>query len=390
MTHLTAARNFLLRWRWYLCVAPTCTFLWMLYILSSRDQTSPRVIPRPHTFDHGNNTTADAALPNPLLPYLPVAGPAAAGNSTLGFEAILALSPSPSWRTRGLQAAANVTGLHIQIPPQPPIHPEIVDAFAGLGSEGATHPNRGSAAAWVAHLELIKHVIQSDLDTALIIEDDVDWDLSIREQMVGVAQAVRQLTKTPGSDIAPYGHSWDVLWIGACAESWEPELETAYIDDPTVIPSHLYVGNGKPAVDHLQKDLRVVFRSRMPICSFAYALSREGAKNVLQDIGAGKDEAFDIALMNGCRERNLTCISVLPELFRHYTPSQKMGSTSLVNPDGQDGNTMEIEIEMGQTENILESARCHALWGQPCLPPAPAPVPVPAPAPEPEPEPEAG
>ncbi|KAL3470362.1 hypothetical protein BJX99DRAFT_239660 [Aspergillus californicus] len=361
MSRSTVARAFLIRWRWYLCGGgAACTLLWMLYFLFVSQSYTPTVIPRPHTYTVGNSSDASIADAPPGPPLPP------AGNSTLGFEAILALSPSESWRTMGLQAAARLTGLTIQIPPQPPNRPEIVDAFAGLGDEGARHPNHGSAQAWVAHLDLIKHVVQSDLETALIVEDDVDWDVSIREQMVAVADAVRQLTKTAKSDKSPYGHSWDVLWLGLCAETWEPSFETVLIDDQTVCPADMYVGLAKAPVDRLPGGQRAVFYSGAPICTFAYALTQEGARNVLLDVGAGKDEAFDIALMNGCRERNLTCISVLPELFRHYIPSENFGTGSLVNSGDSDGNT-EPEEEMGHTENILESARCHALWGKPCL-----------------------
>lgn len=288
------------------------------------------------------------------------------------FEAILALSPYSSWRTRGLQAAANATGLDIQIPPQPPIHADIVTAFTSLGSEDRAHPNPGSAQAWIAHLKLIEHIIQSDLESALVIEDDVDWDVSIREQMIGVAQAVRQLTKVPEADaeVVPYGRSWDVLWLGSCNEAWDPDVESVYINDPTVCPAESYAGNVQ-GISSLPKGQRVAFHSRMPICSFAYALSRQGARNVLLDIGAGNDEAFDIALMNGCRDRGLNCITIFPELFHHYVPSEKLGGTSLVNSHDKDGNKAEIEVEMGQTENILQSARCKALWGKPCLPQKP-------------------
>ncbi|KAL2863211.1 uncharacterized protein BJX67DRAFT_266820 [Aspergillus lucknowensis] len=384
MTLPTVARAYLVRWRWYLCGAgAACTLLWTLYFLSLPQR--PTVIPRPHTFSADNDTS----LPPLTNPDLPPSGPPteAAGNSTLGvsprlgtlyclpsvliailttfqFEAILALSPFPSWRTTGLQAAAQFTGLQIQIPPQPPIHPEIIDAFAGLGSEDRTHPNHGSATAWVAHLDLIKHVVQSNYETALILEDDVDWDLSIHEEMVAIAEAVRQLTKTDPSEKAPYGHSWDVLWIGHCGEGWDPHMETIYVNDKTVCPVDKYVGFAKGRVENLAAAQRAVFHSAGPICSFAYALTREGAKKVLLDVGAGKDEAFDIALMNGCRERDLTCISVLPELFRHHIPS-KVGGGSLVNSG--DGEGIDVEVEMGYTENILESARCHALWGKPCL-----------------------
>ncbi|RDW76899.1 uncharacterized protein DSM5745_06891 [Aspergillus mulundensis] len=355
MSRSAAAWAFAVRWRWYLCVAPAVTLLWMLYLLSS--QYRPRVVAQSHSLSADNTTSI---TPVPAFP--------GAGNATLGFEAILALSPFPSWRTTGLQAAAQLTGLDIQIPPQPPINPELVDAFAGLGPEDARHPNHGSALAWVAHLDLIKHVVQSDFETSLIVEDDVDWDVSIKEQMVGVAEAVRRLTKTKDENVetTPYGQSWDVLWVGLCAETWDHDFETVFIDDETVISAEQYVGLGKAPVDRLPEGRRAVFYSGAPICTFAYALTKAGARNVLLDVGAGKDEAFDISLMNGCRERNLTCISVLPELFRHYIPSEKVGGSSLVNAKGDDSNTT-VEEEMGHTENILQSARCHALWGRPCL-----------------------
>ncbi|KAJ0422252.1 hypothetical protein BJY00DRAFT_79866 [Aspergillus carlsbadensis] len=373
MTRVTVAHAFLNRWRWYLCGAgAACTLLWSLYFLSTMQHT-PRVVPRPHGLgldaNHTDTPSTSAPENHSQGPELIPSGPDAAANSTLGFEAILALSPFPSWRTTGLLAAAHYTGLDIRIPPQPPIHPEMIDAFAALGPPEARHPNHGSALAWVAHLDLIKHVVQSNYETALILEDDVDWDISIREEMVAIAEAVRQLTHTKKGEAAPYGKDWDVLWVGLCAETWDKDFETVYVDDETACPASKYVGLAKGPMDRLggSRPQRVVFHSGAPICTFAYALSREGAKNVLLDVGAGKDEAFDIALMNGCRERNLTCISVMPELFRHYKPSPNL-TGSLVN-SGDDRKVVEVETEMGFTENIVQSARCHALWGKPCMEP---------------------
>jgi GR25 family glycosyltransferase involved in LPS biosynthesis len=35
--------------------------------------------------------------------------------------------------------------------------------------------------AWLGHLDLLKFVIQSKWNSALILEDDVDWDVDVRK-----------------------------------------------------------------------------------------------------------------------------------------------------------------------------------------------------------------
>ena len=63
-----------------------------------------------------------------------------------------------------------------------------------MGPLGSLHPKQGAALAWLAHLDLVKYFIMSDYDTALILEDDVDWDVNIKEQTVRIAEAVRAYT----------------------------------------------------------------------------------------------------------------------------------------------------------------------------------------------------
>ncbi|KAB8208028.1 hypothetical protein BDV34DRAFT_191000 [Aspergillus parasiticus] len=324
------------------------------------------------------------SLPAPMLTPTPTPTPADlvsttaksplqhAGNSTLGFQSILALSTGPSWRTRGLVAAASLTGLDIQIPPQPPINPNLVDAFEHLGPDDVQHPSHGASIAWLAHLDLIKHTIQANLDTVLIIEDDVDWDVSIRSQMVQIAESVRNLTHidTLDQDTAPYGRDWEVLWIGHCGEYWEEQFETILYDDPTACPHNDYFGWAKQYIERLPDRQRAVYRSVNPVCSFAYALSREGSRKILELLGGAQDEAFDVSMMHACKAGQLKCISVVPEVVHQYFPAQSFGVKSAVDVgNGQEPGPEEAEFEhvMGSTENILESARCRALWGRRCL-----------------------
>ncbi|PGH13427.1 hypothetical protein AJ79_03706 [Helicocarpus griseus UAMH5409] len=305
-----------------------------------------------------------------------------AGNSTLGFQSILALSTGPSWRTRGLQAAAKLTNLEIQIPPQPHIHPDLVNAFQSLGPEGIRKPTHGASIAWLAHLDIIKYTVQANMDTVLILEDDVDWDVRIRSQMIRIAQSVRNLTHYPNDDInnpaitthesetAPYGRDWEVLWIGHCGEYWEDHYETVLYDDPTACPHSDYIGWAKGYIERIPDRRRAVYWSANPVCSFAYALSREGARKVLELLGGAQGEAFDVSMMMACKGKKIKCISVVPEVVHQYFPDQSFGVTSNVDiGNGKEAGAKEADFEgvMGSTENILESARCRALWEQTCL-----------------------
>ncbi len=96
------------------------------------------------------------------------------------FQTILALSTGTPWRQEGINAAALATGLNITIPHQPVWSEEFVNALQHFGPPGPSRPNRGSALAWLAHIDLLKFVIQTGMGSALILEDDVDWGLKIK------------------------------------------------------------------------------------------------------------------------------------------------------------------------------------------------------------------
>ena len=303
-----------------------------------------------------------------------------AANDTLGFQKLLALSKGPSWRSRGLEAAAKITNLTIEIPVQSSFTEEFVNAFMELGPQESKHPGRGSALAWLAHLDLIKFFIASDLDTAMIMEDDVDWDLAIREQMSLLSDAVRNFSQVDPNDPAPYGRSWDILWPGHCGELTRDSTVRLEFNDTTSgrpKPLDSYTGFSEFAINNakganITTGYRAVQMAVFPVCSFAYALNRENAQKVLTWAGRGQDEAFDVVLNRGCREGHLNCITVNPELLHHYTPPDGYGYVSSVKSgDGKGEGSEEGDFESvkGQTGNIINSARCEALFKETCLQP---------------------
>jgi len=55
--------------------------------------------------------------------------------------------------------------------------------------------------------------------TALILEDDADWGVSLKSQLHTVAEKTRSLGNVARDQRthSPYGDEWDLLWLGNCA-----------------------------------------------------------------------------------------------------------------------------------------------------------------------------
>ncbi|KAK5632054.1 hypothetical protein RRF57_007768 [Xylaria bambusicola] len=314
----------------------------------------------------------------PLAPMLSVSPRDQAANETLGFQKILALSTGPSWRTRGLNAAAQLTDLQITVTPQPRNPPELINAFASIGKEqGATLPRLGSATAWMAHLDLLKYVVTSGLTSAFIVEDDVDWDIRIKEQTKLISDNVRLHTGASAEDATPYGTGWDVLWLGHCGSLIADGMpEPRLYGDDSRCETALYSGWSKRFLrEKLAENHRLVQTSLQTVCTFGYGVTKSSAQKVLTLLGTGADEAFDVSLSAHCRGDELRCLVVNPQVFNHYEPPAGHGYLSHVHVgDGQGSAASkeaetEFEREMGTTGNIMKSARCEALFNKTCMRP---------------------
>jgi hypothetical protein len=285
------------------------------------------------------------------------------------------LSAGPSWRTRGLEAAAKYSGIDLNIPVQPLITDELIDAFHKLGPTSVPHPRgRGEVRNWLSFLDIIKYIVAQDLETALILEDDVDWDVSIKNSMKLLSDAARKFTLTEKEDRSPYGHSWDLFWIGHCAEPTRNDTRRLIYDDPSAPHPEKYINPpwfpwSEDYMVGLASGQRSVQRGQHTDCSFAIALSRRGAVKVLKFAGKGEDTQFDTRLKNGCKKKELSCLVVTPELMHHYVPPAEFGHISSVaeaNDRGSRAEEEEFEYVMGGTPNILRSARCKSLFDSTC------------------------
>lgn len=269
-----------------------------------------------------------------------------------------------------MEAAAKHTEIDIRVLHQPKTGQESVDAFLHMGGDGKEHPSLGSAIAWMAHLDVLKYVIQQDYETVLIVEDDVDWDLRIKDQMMELSDAVRNYTSVPENVTAPYGLDWDILWIGNCGDFVNDDVHPFSWPDSTRVPVEEYRGWSQGYLDQLPHEQRHIYETVGGVCTFAYALTREGARKVLDLASPGHFSAYDLFLgMSACPSDALRCISVVPELFHHHRPNEKFGISSEIDEIEASEEFLtsdEVERTMGSTENIQHSARCEALFQTTC------------------------
>ena len=334
-----------------------------------------------------------------------------ATNATLGFGRIYVVSKEDSPRRPGLLQAANVTELDLTIPIQP--------TWTKGDLEGHKCIGRGSVLAWLGHLHSLRQYVSfssslpdtepqlthhpqfrfvdSGAETALFFEDDVDWDIRLRSlQAPLVATAVRTLlapkpdpTSSPKSDAHPnprldvrhypYGDptAWDLLYLGHCGDYWhgvsegfekghvKPEdlaarLHISFNDSSLPDPSNLH-----PLTASLLENLGVPPRTRLvhasvfPLCTFAYAVTRDAAQRMLKQLSleARADDgpvAYDVAILHRCRaDDGIRCWTVNPELF-HHMPGKSMirGIDNHSNIPPVDATGHEQAEERKETPNI--------------------------------------
>jgi hypothetical protein len=228
---------------------------------------------------------------------------------------------------------------------------------------------RGAAKAWLAHIDVLKFIILNGWGSALVLEDDVDWSVEIREQTRKVAKAILELTEQKAGPETPYGLDWDVIWMGHCGDPPEfKKVRHVAYKDSTVLPFERYRNINKHVITQLKQGQRAVHFSVGPICTWAYAVSANGAHKLLTEALEGRDDAYDLMLMNKCKSEKLKCITVNMELFHQYIPAG--GEQSEVRA-GNSGADLEAETissrPMGHTDNILESARCAGLYNSTCM-----------------------
>ena len=232
---------------------------------------------------------------------------------------------------------------------------------------------------WRAHANIWKHIIDKDISSALIIEDDVDWDVNIKSIMGAWSwqlqhnNSLHQVAATTGdrwtseSDEkkCAYGCDWDELYMGQCANTPDPEhLEDhwSYYDPHTPAVST----NSHPTTNEMVKvwgydptttGIRVVSRTYGPLCTMGYAVSNLGAKRMLYQIGGWR--LFGLPVDNEIafrtQEGKLSGYTLTPPAFTAWHTG---GSRDSDNNAGIENNGFSSQgVAGGSSPGLLNSAR---------------------------------
>ena len=196
--------------------------------------------------------------------------------------------------------------------------------------------------SWRAHMNAIAKVVHDNLTSALIMEDDVDWDVRIKPLLKDFAVSSNTLVKTSDvgeidfndlmhvsqSSISPYGDNWDLFWLGHCGMTLPEKNRVVHYDDISV-PELQHLHSWQPTeitpLNIYPKHTRVVMMESDGVCSLAYAISQRGARKLLYGLGLKSfDAPFDLMLRNWCNgvngQEHHVCLGVLPQLFDHHRP----------------------------------------------------------------------
>jgi hypothetical protein len=180
-------------------------------------------------------------------------------------------------------------------------------------------------------------MVKERIPSALLIEDDSDWDVTLKSQLVELAHGTRYLQETDEKNRSqvptikthsPYGDDWDLIWTGHCGVSNHKDVDQRYYvipNDPTTVPGQLSSWkrrrpNLKPAA--LKGYFtRYVFEPTGGLCTSGYALSLRGARKlILHQALLGNAAAMDMALRSVCDDRfiGFKCFAPYPALFNAH------------------------------------------------------------------------
>ena len=166
------------------------------------------------------------------------------------------------------------------------------------------------------------------------MESDVDWDMRIKQSMIGVGEGTKAIADWPfdpplpaestSSSIKgaldpqprPYGDKWDILWIGHCGSSANGDGRIyAFNDTAAPDDDHAWAYGNRPADGHRPPGTRIVYQLDTTVCTTSYAISNQGAHK-FERIFQQANSPIDLKIWDACANNpKLACLAVWPQVI---------------------------------------------------------------------------
>lgn len=268
----------------------------------------------------------------------------------------------------------------------------------------------GKRGCWRSHMDALTRVVETGIGSALIVEGDADWDVRIKGQLFNFAKASNMLLQplagspegapeyadptylkpaksADGDEIdfhngpltvppttSPYGDGWDLLWLGHCGTQFPTREDTP--DTPRgrviqagdeTVPEYrhfvYYFEKEKTVKTNYNNHTRFYFHTRGNVCTIAYAISQQGARRLLYELGLHKmNDPQDLMHRQFCDgrkgRRHHTCLTTIPELFQSHRPAGAKAGFSDIDVKMQQSTSVN---DHPWTSNIRWSTRINML-----------------------------
>jgi hypothetical protein len=174
-------------------------------------------------------------------------------------------------------------------------------------------------------MALLRRLLSIDLENILILEDDVDFSIHIKEQMELLSQTMWQ-----GRDHEAWEHnedpydkaSWDLLWLGHFGMEFVANTDLTPYNDPHALPwEHLYADWNSYYADQRGQDplaRQQLVGGIAPLDSFAIGMNRADAARLVEENTDRTVRAWNFTLHGNCKGLVQRCTGVVPELFHHH------------------------------------------------------------------------
>lgn len=250
-------------------------------------------------------------------------------NETLGFEKVFVINLKERGdKLDAITLAASLTGITLDVMEGArgeDVSNKSIPAHDGPDAKWKGAAFLGTAGCWRSHMNFIRKMVADNIHSALVVEDDADWSVYLKDQLEHVAAGTQYITNST-STTSPYGNDWDMLWLGHCGSSFSKKERTRrYVieNDPTVVaPNHYnlhYHPNMKAA--GYSDSSRVVYRPGIVTCTQGYALSLRGARKMLQHYTTVQNFLpIDWEHNAVCTRKILDfqCLAVHPPMWGHH------------------------------------------------------------------------